>query len=199
MFECDNFLSHCRSIPLKVSQTTAVAQYDHSAILEDREFKEPDEIPNDATNACAFLCLLICDHLYGDKDSRAPFSEDCWRKTTASVGDIIVSSPGCFNHLRDLSKFYDALGAKQLLRKGRLIRNYTLTEEMVENHGVYSLQGRRSLMDAVVKLQRNDGELRLALYTCGGYIVVVGFRSGEYFIIYTHPTPAELGGITAME
>ena len=111
MFENDNFLPQCRAIPLKVSQTTAVAQYDHSAILEGTELKEPQEI---------FLCLLIFDHLYGDKNS--PLSEDCWRKTTASVEDIIVSSPGNFNHLGDLYKFY-ASEANQLLRNGASIRN----------------------------------------------------------------------------
>ena len=107
-----HFLPQCRAIPLKVSQTTAVAQYDHSAILEGTEFKEPQQI---------FLCLLIFDHLYGDKNS--PLSEDCWRKTTASVEDIIVSSPGNFNHLGDLYKFYDASEANQLLRNGASIRN----------------------------------------------------------------------------
>ena len=34
----------------------------------------------------------------------------------------------------------------------------------------------------------------MALYTCGGYIVLVGCRSGELFVIDTHPTPVELGG-----
>lgn len=100
--------------------------------------EEPDEIPNVATNACAFVCLLICDHFHGDKDS--PWSEDCWRKTTASVEDIIVSSRGIFNYLRDQSKFYKILEAKQLLRKDGLIRTYTLTEEIVDNEGVYSMQ-----------------------------------------------------------
>lgn len=91
------------------------------------------------------------------------------RKTTSvSVEDIIVNSPGNFNHLqRNLSIFYDALEANQLLRKGGLVRNYTLTEEIVENQGVCSLQGRRALMYAVARLQRGDGEPRLALYTCG--------------------------------
>ena len=33
-------------------------------------------------------------------------------------------------------------------------------------------------MDGVARLQRGEGEPRLALYTCGGYIVVVGLRYG---------------------
>lgn len=192
LFEKNNFFPHCQDIPLNVSQTTAVAPYDQSAILAGGELKEPHEIPNDATNACAFLCLLISDRLYRDEDS--VWSEDCWKKTTSVVEEIIITSPGSFNRLRDVSKFYDPLGAYQLLRKGGLISNYTLTEEMVEQQRVYSQQGRRALMDAVTSLQRGDGRPRIALYTCGGYIVLVGCRAGEFFVIDTHPISPELGG-----
>ena len=49
-------------------------------------------------------------------------------------------------------------------------------------------------MDAVTSLQRGDGRPRRALYTCGGYIVLVGCRAGEFFVIDTHPISPELGG-----
>ena len=130
LFEKNNFFPHCQDIPLNLSQTTALSRYDQSAILAGGELKEAHEIPNDATNACAFLCLLISDRLYRDEDS--VWSEDCWKKTTSVVEEIIITSPGSFNRLRDVSKFYDPLGAYQLLRKGGLISNYTLTEEMGE-------------------------------------------------------------------
>lgn len=192
LFERHIVSPHGQDIPLKVSQTTAVARHDQSAILAGGELKAPQVIPNDATNACAFLCLLISDRLYQDDNSK--WSEDCWKLRTSVIEEIIVDSPRSFNHLRDVSQFYDALEGYQLMRNGGLLNCYTLTEEIMGQQRVYSQEGRCALIDAVTSLQRGDGKLRIALYTCGGYIVLVGCRSGEFFVIDTHPIPVEQGG-----
>ena len=192
LFREDNHVPTCKDIPLKVSQSSAVASYDHEVLSAGCELKEMAVIPNDGTNACVFLCLLISDRLY--RDGERPLSEDCWRDTASLVEEIIVTSPSSFNRLRDLSKFYDVMEAYQLLRKDGLIAKYTISEEMVPRQRVYSQTGRAALMDAVTSLYKGDNKSRMALYTCGGYIVLVGCRSGELFVIDTHPTPVELGG-----
>ena len=118
-----HFLPHCRASPLKVSQTTAVALYEHSAISEDRDLKEPNEIPNDATNAWS---QINRQKMHNFLEKRTHLCPKIRKTTSASVEDIIVNSPGNFNHLqRNMSKFYDALEANQPLRKGGLIPRTT--------------------------------------------------------------------------
>ena len=102
--------------------------------------EEPDEIPNDATNACAFVCLLIC--------IVTTFMETRTHHGQKIVGgrQLLLLRTSSLAHEESLAileinpSFMKFLEAKQLLRKDGLICTYTLTEEIVDNEGVYSMQ-----------------------------------------------------------
>lgn len=83
--------------------------------------------------------------------------------------------------------------AYQLLRKGGLIAPYTMSEEMVreKSQRVFSENGRNYLVNAVSNL--NGSKPQIGLYTCGGYIILIGRTSTELFLIDTHPLSSELG------
>lgn len=181
-----------RDIPLKVSQTSAVSNFDRSALVAGVALKEPAVIPNDATNGCAFLCLQIANLLLQDGDCSA--KEDEWKDTASLVEDVIVNSPKHFNRLRDVSKFYDVMEAYQLLRQGGCISSYNISEEMITQQPVYSQFGRSALTNAVKSLCTDDRKTRIGLYTCGGYIVLIGCKYGKLFVIDTHPIHEDRGG-----
>ena len=173
----ENGVPTCQDIPLKVSQTSAVADFDRSLLTAGRQLRKGlDMIPNDATNGCAFLCLQVTDRLIQDWDCSSV--EERWESAVSLVEDIVFRSPEKFNRLRNVASFYDVMEAYQLLRKGGLIGTYTMTEEMVSQQRVFSQQGRSALVSAVNSLK--DTKTRIGLYTCGGYIMVRGL-SGVRF------------------
>lgn len=81
----------CRNIPLAVSQSTAVECYDHLVAAVGHAL--PGHIPGDATNACAFLSLLISDLvLEQDRQDKLPemgVAMDEWRSFAESQQDHV--------------------------------------------------------------------------------------------------------------
>lgn len=113
----ENGVPTCQDIPLKVSQTSTVADFDRSLLTAGHQLRKGlDMIPNDATNGCAFLCLQVADRLIQDWDCSS--IEERWESMASLVEDIVLRSPEKFNRLRNVASFYDVMEAYQLLRKG---------------------------------------------------------------------------------
>ena len=59
---------------------------------------------------------------------------------------------------------------------------------------VYSPDGRESFLKAVRELHTTDDVPRVAIYTCGGYIFLIGCKATRFFFIDTHSIGKKLGG-----
>ena len=70
---------------------------------------------------------------------------------------------------------------------------YEFSEEILSSHGVYSVCARDELRVVVYQLTAKR-EMRLAFYSCGGYIFTIGWVFGYLFIMDTHAIFHELGG-----
>lgn len=182
----------CRNITLKCSQSTAAEQFfDLNASIRCGE-----NIPNDGTNSCAFLSVLIMDKLISEGDD-LPETIDEWEEIAESVADIITNAPSRFNHLRDISKEYDAVESYNLLTKAGLMTSaYEFSEEflIVPNSKLYSQEGRSFFLKAVRELHTTDDIPRVAVYTCGGYAFIIGCKASRFFIVDTHCIRADMGG-----
>ena len=115
-------------IHLLVSQSTAIQNVDQELqnipagnLAQSAEI----HIPDDATNACAFLAILIAHELIESEH----MSWDCIAETAES---IIVSFPHVFNRFRDVSMHYDVMEAYTLLKDKNCFPTeiYDFTEEL---------------------------------------------------------------------
>lgn len=64
---------------------------------------------------------------------------------------------------------------------------------MITSARVSAENGRDALLKAVRVLTESHSA-RVAIYTCGAYIFVIGYRSNRLFLVDTHSIGAELGG-----
>ena len=98
-------------IPLKVSQSTAVQQFDQNfaARLEESGCEEPvqpESVPsNDGTNACAFLAVKIVDRILTEIGTDGEVFADI----ADAAEETIWLLPEKINEYRDISKMYDPL------------------------------------------------------------------------------------------
>ena len=107
---------------------------------------------------------------------------------------LSFDSPLQFNPFRDKSRHYDVLEAYGILQKFKVIKEeYEFSEEILSSHGVYSVCARDELRAVVYQL-RAKREMRLAFYSCGGYIFTIGWAFGHLFIMDTNAIFHELGG-----
>ncbi|KAL9973133.1 hypothetical protein ACROYT_G019550 [Oculina patagonica] len=165
-----------RDIAFKVSQGSSVENANCS------------NIPDDGTNACAFMSvhfgeLLIC------LNERMAISK--FEDISRVAEDVIINSPLKFNPFRDKGRHYDVLEAYGLLRESKVVEEeYEFTEEILGNHGAYTGSAREELMAAVFRLT-TETKMRIAFYSCGGYIFTIGWALGQLFIMDTHVMPGE--------
>ena len=184
-------------IHLKVSQATAIQNVDQAIIQRPEEEKSQQSVPDvslviadDATNACAFLTMLIAHELYS---SRLLSWGDL--ATTAEV--IIVTQPHVFNRFRDVSLHYDVMEAYTLLKNNNCLPGYfySFTEEIPFQKNALSPHGKENLLKAVASF--SSREPSFGFYTCGKFIFLTGFYNSEMFILDTHEVPSTVGGTSA--
>ena len=90
---------------------------------------------------------------------------------------------------------YDVEEACVILRNAKIVtRKFELREELLTPHEVFTKKGRDALMQGVQALYTGDNETRIGIYTCGGYIFVIGCQSNQMFLVDTHPISEQLGG-----
>lgn len=182
----------CHKIPLSVNQTTAVTTFNKEIIAAGIALNDPPFIRNDGTNSCTFLTFHIADQLLCSEG--CPSTEKGWKAFSQLVEGIFVTAPKYFNHLRVVSWYYDIPEAHQLLNEEELVAHYSMSEEMITHLRVFSEWGRIALLSAAKNLCDPDDKPRIGLFTCGGYISMVGCSPRELFIVDTHPVCSELGG-----
>ena len=187
---------------LNVSQSTAVEKKDcevalriHAAshniggdLSEDQNIVE-----NDATNACVFLALRVCDiFLQNVREDRSL----TWDDVVGIAEETITTFSVKINALRDVAETYDVSNAKDILTSNSLLNvDYELSEECISGDGVFTELGRKELFNALLS-KKNSAEQanRVGLYTCSPYTFLVGTNSSSYFLIDTHPISEDLGG-----
>ena len=173
---------------LKVSQATAVQQFDHrlAVQLKGNTDEKPAEqmecaLNNDGTNACAFLSVEIADVILSEVVTGIEF----FAELAEAIEDTIWHLPERINVHRDLHRMYDALEAYGILREQKVVTSlYDFSEELPFADTVFSYEGRRKLYSKLCELGCNDF---LAVFTCEPLVLTVGCRDGKPYMIDTHP------------
>ena len=81
-----------------------------------------------------------------------------------------------------------------ILRRAKLVSaEYQLYEELVSSYHAFTKKGRQALIDGVSKLSQEIAPLKNAIFTCGGYIFLIGCHCEQLFLVDTHPIGADLG------
>ena len=175
-------------VHLKVSQATAVQQFDHrlAVQLKGNTDEKPAEqmecaLNNDGTNACAFLSVKIADVILSEVVTGIEF----FAELAEAIEDTIWHLLERINVHRDLHRMYDALEAYGILREQKVVTSlYDFSEELPFADTVFSYEGRRKLYSKLCELGCNDF---LAVFTCDPLVLTVGCRDGKPYVIDTHP------------
>ena len=185
-----------RDIPLSVSQSTAIECHDKPVAAGAIPLNK--NIPNDATNSCAFLSVLITDLFVGQSGNVTLPALDTakWSLLVKQIDEIVLTMPNRFNLFRNIERMYDVSEAYVILRNANILsREFEFTEELASPHPVFSKKGRDALLRAVSKLCAASKLSNAAIYSCGGYVFVVSCKSNQLFLVDTHPISAQLGGM----
>lgn len=185
-----------RDIPLSVSQSTAVEC--HDKLVAAGAIPLNKNISNDATNSCAFLSVLITDLFVGQSGNVTLPALDTAKCSVLvkQIDEIVLTMPNRFNLFRNIERMYDVSEAYVILRNANILsREFEFTEELISPDHVFSKKGRDALLRAVSTLCAASKPSNVAIYSCGGYVFVVGCKSNQLFLVDTHPIPAQLGGM----
>ena len=107
--------------------------------------------------------------------------------------EVTIKSPLQFNPIRENSRHYDVSEAYALLQEFKVVEEeYDFSELIISSHAAYSACAREELIAAVCQLP-TDREMRVAFYSCGGYIFTIGWALQHLFIMDTHAIKQELG------
>lgn len=185
----------CRDIPLSASQSTAIECNDKLVAIGATPLNE--NIPNDATDSCAFLSVLITELFIVERcNVKSAAEAKQWNVLSSEIDNIILAMPSRFNPFREIKRLYDVSEAYTILRKAKIVsREFEFHEELITSHGVFSRDGREALLKATCALSTASPETNVAIYSCGRYIFVIGCHSNQYFLVETHPISEELGGV----
>ncbi len=105
--------------------------------------------------------------------------------------------PRHFNAYRNIEQRYDVQEAYTILRNAGVVTGaYDLSEEILSANCVYSEAGKKDLTDALKELQIQGGtsNLSVAIYTCGIYVLVLGYVGEKVFLVDSHPVVEDFQG-----
>ena len=171
---------------LKFSQNSALEKSDAQIAVECANGKQAPgfvDVPNDGTNACAFLAIKIADKIINVFDQKIPSNGF---KSIAEVAEqIIWFYPQEINDFRDKDQRYDVLSAYNIMNRAKcLVTPYEFSEELVGGDGVFSPTGRQCLLSSIKQL----GQVNFtAIYTCQPYIFLIGCLDGKPYVLETRP------------
>ena len=177
-------------VHLKVSQYTSVENVDqqlqHALQMNDQQHVCDVEIPDEATNACSFLTIMIAHEMHETEEMP-------WNFVAETAEITLVTFPRILDKFRDIALFYDIMEAYTLLKNNNCIPDcYYFTEELPYADHALSETGKEKLHNAMMKVASNDRVL--GFFTCRNYIFLVGSYNSEMFILDTHPVPPSAGG-----
>ena len=185
--------SLCENINLSVRQSTALEAGDYKVakMLSDGVFNSPlpagMTVLNDATNACVFLALKVCNALISIS------AEKKLKEIPRVATSVIASYPQELNEIRDISSLYTVVDANKLMRdKKHLRNNLSFTEELPYGEGVFSQLSHYRLQQKINELTHRHENL-LSIYTCEPLSLLVGYIDKRLFILDTHPVPEVFG------
>ena len=167
---------HCSVIPLSVSQNSALEDFDRKVAAGFSPELLVDGFTQDnAINSCAFICVILGHLLITSNDEISSLDESSRHAGVVELSERSIKEyPRLFNKYRNSDQMYDAQEAYGILRKADVINNaYDLTEEIVSSHGVFSTDGKKELLEAILKLQ-SALQVAVAIYTCGQYVLLIG-------------------------
>lgn len=176
---------------LRISQFTSVENVDQELQKNDQgkdcqqSFCNSSDIPDDATNACAFLTIMIANELH-------EMEEIYWDVLAETVETIILTFPRVLNKFRDISSHYDVMEAHMMLRENHCLPDrYYLTEEIPYPDDALSEPGKRELVKALTSMAVLSPTF--GFYTCEKFIFLIGSYNSDMFVIDTHPVPPSAG------
>ncbi len=127
---------------LSVSQSTALENADLSYALE---MSKGTVVPlcaflttpiNDGTNACAFLCIAICDRLLSMESSLD------WKDIKELAEETTQNLPVTINSLRDVAQIYEPIAAYAIMNDEKIVGDCELSEEFLKGNAALSESGR---------------------------------------------------------
>lgn len=161
-------------IPLKISQATAVEQFDQKLATHLHEAGHEEAVQagsvlsNDGTNACAFLSVKIVDTILTEIGTEG----DVFAKVAGTTEDTIWLLPEKINAYRDLTKMYDPVEAYDILLDKKIIKAfYDFSEELPFADGVFSVEGRQKLHSKLCELGRGGFA---AIFTSDPFVLTIG-------------------------
>lgn len=186
----------CENIPLQVSQASALQAHDHNvaqsiAVSSARmpaEFSAPD---NDGTNACSFLCTMLCHDINTLRKESADSS--AFQQLPDLIESVISELPREINQVRSMELCYVDEAYRVLRNIAVIPFAYEFKEEILHAGHVFSQDSRQCLRNAVEKMASLE-HLSTALFCCEPYVFLVGKMDGQLFLIDTHPVGQDLGG-----
>ena len=108
--------------------------------------------------------------------------------------NVITEFPRVVNPHRNCEELYDVLSAYQLIRSvGAEVGKYDFSEEILESDFVFSQKGQTNLVHALSSMLSKK-DFCVAIYTCEPLVFIIGLASDCFFIVDTHPVPAEVDG-----
>ena len=180
-------------IPLKISQATAVEQFDQKLATRLHEAGHKESVQtgsvlrNDGTNACAFLSVKIVDTILTEIGTEG----DVFATVAGTTEDIIWLLPEKINASRDLSKSYDPVEAYDILLEKKIIKSlYDFSEELPFADGVFSVEGRTKLHSKLCELGRLSFA---AIFTSDPFVLTIGCLDDKPYLIDTHPVTLRPG------
>lgn len=186
----ERFSTDTEIIHLKVSQATALENFDHQVAveLESGQLKHNQEATpvNDGTNACAFLSICVAERTLHESET-----DDFFIALPETVEATIWSLPDKINEHRDFAKNYDVLEAYRILREQHIVKSsLEFSEELPFGDGVFTYEGREKLLSNLCKLGSNRF---VAVYTSDPFVLTIGCHNGKPYVIDTHPVTQPLG------
>ena len=141
------FTKEISFVQLSNSQSTALEIADMQiAENSKRNICPPFIIPNDGTNACAFLSLGIIDKFYNKRE----VDESC----PSEIETIINEFPVHFNPFRDISKLYDIYESNTILTNAGLLEHeFAFTEDFLVKKEIFTT-------DLYITLDKDLSELK---------------------------------------
>jgi hypothetical protein len=172
-------------VHLKVSQATAISNVDQELQKEQENVGDQD-IQDDATNACAFLTVLMAHELH-------EANEMSWDDLVTTVESIIVTEPHVFNRFRDVYQYYDVVEAYTLLKINNCLPDrYAFTEELPYKDGALSEIGKERLLKAMTAVASQCPSF--GFFTCEKFIFLIGSYNSDMFVLDTHEVPVTAEG-----
>ena len=191
-------LSLSENVNLELSQVSTLEALDYEVAQIASQGDSNCVVPqmpvlNDATNACVFLALKVCD-AHVDDSTNTNIDTSYQLKSIPEIAtSVLANYPAELNKVRDISSLYAVLDANKLMRDTKHLRNsFEFTEELPYAESVFLQVSRERLLQQLNILSSTE-ENFLSIYTCEPFSLLLASIE-RLFVLDTHPVPEKSGG-----